>query len=405
MSIEFIPAVCPKCGGELRVPSDKDIVKCMYCGVDVVLNISKENNFDALKMMDLATSSLQAGNSVQAFDYFSRILEQDPNNGVVWLGKATATAMQSTFDSPRFHEAIAYLKKGLQLLPTHPEVKETMVQNLTLILEKNLDLLDDFKHQHEDRAIMAVGQHNDYTFFNLMDERIEIMLSAYWELWEIDPSLELAKSILKYTNMGAFGLNPIFYKSGRSLEQLRRTALEKYPDPFGLKKREEERIAIDPLFRRSHFDKIHEEIIRDELKKVASKYYSGCSVWDIWSQVAGTVKGNEDEFDPTRSVYAWGIVRQEDPWWEREKWDPQVEVIILYDKDENPERYQCIRKGYQPHHCAFSKEELAKTLEKLHTPSAKSIDELRKENEYRKKLIVWENLPWWKKIITERPQY
>lgn len=37
-SMKFIPAKCPSCGGELRVPEDMDVVKCMYCGSDVILH-------------------------------------------------------------------------------------------------------------------------------------------------------------------------------------------------------------------------------------------------------------------------------------------------------------------------------------------------------------------------------
>lgn len=29
-SIEFIPAICPKYGGELRVPKDRDLIICIY---------------------------------------------------------------------------------------------------------------------------------------------------------------------------------------------------------------------------------------------------------------------------------------------------------------------------------------------------------------------------------------
>ena len=33
----FKAAICPSCGGALQVPDDRATVKCMYCGVDVVV--------------------------------------------------------------------------------------------------------------------------------------------------------------------------------------------------------------------------------------------------------------------------------------------------------------------------------------------------------------------------------
>ena len=33
----FKAATCPSCGGALQVPDDRTTVKCMYCGVDVVV--------------------------------------------------------------------------------------------------------------------------------------------------------------------------------------------------------------------------------------------------------------------------------------------------------------------------------------------------------------------------------
>ena len=33
----FVAAKCPQCAGALQVPDDRDIVKCMYCGIDVIV--------------------------------------------------------------------------------------------------------------------------------------------------------------------------------------------------------------------------------------------------------------------------------------------------------------------------------------------------------------------------------
>ena len=44
MPIEFIPAICSNCGGQLRVPEDrKTIIKCIYCGYDIIIHETKSD--------------------------------------------------------------------------------------------------------------------------------------------------------------------------------------------------------------------------------------------------------------------------------------------------------------------------------------------------------------------------
>lgn len=33
----FKPALCPSCGGKMQIPDDMNTVKCMYCGVEVIV--------------------------------------------------------------------------------------------------------------------------------------------------------------------------------------------------------------------------------------------------------------------------------------------------------------------------------------------------------------------------------
>jgi hypothetical protein len=35
--MNFKPALCPSCGGKMQMPDDVNTVKCMYCGVDVLV--------------------------------------------------------------------------------------------------------------------------------------------------------------------------------------------------------------------------------------------------------------------------------------------------------------------------------------------------------------------------------
>ena len=108
MSVEFVPAVCPKCGGELRVPTNVNQIKCMYCGEDIViLNpnvVVTKDDFDPHNMTLLANSALNARNYSEAYGYFSKIIEHDPTNYDAWIGKGFAAGMLTTWEHSRKKE-------------------------------------------------------------------------------------------------------------------------------------------------------------------------------------------------------------------------------------------------------------------------------------------------------------
>jgi len=119
MSVEFIPAVCPKCGGELRVPSNLDVVKCMYCGNEVILNnpnqvnVKVEYSRNINKLQQLARIAEESQNYTESYNFYSQILEVNPDNRVSWLGKARAAAKLCKATSTALDEAISYFEISL----------------------------------------------------------------------------------------------------------------------------------------------------------------------------------------------------------------------------------------------------------------------------------------------------
>ena len=116
-NIEFIPAICPTCGGELRVPKDRDIVKCMYCGIGVILHdpnkIIVETRFDIETILSLAKEAEFIKNFEDAYKYYSQILEHNFENRESWLGKGISAGMLSTSHHLRIDEAEQYFIKGV----------------------------------------------------------------------------------------------------------------------------------------------------------------------------------------------------------------------------------------------------------------------------------------------------
>ena len=112
----FIPATCPSCGGNLQVPDDREKVKCMYCGADIVL--SGDDQVQKHKIdnyLNLARAAEQSDNHPEAYKYFSLVLEADPGHVEAWVGKGTAAGWQSTLASPRLQETVTCFEKALGL--------------------------------------------------------------------------------------------------------------------------------------------------------------------------------------------------------------------------------------------------------------------------------------------------
>lgn len=100
-NINFIPATCPSCGGELRVPDNMGVVKCMYCGKDIIIQIPQEEtkSVNIKALLDLARTAEKLGNFEEAEKYYTQTLEIDSDNIYAWLGRGYCAGMLSTSDS------------------------------------------------------------------------------------------------------------------------------------------------------------------------------------------------------------------------------------------------------------------------------------------------------------------
>jgi len=88
--MNFKPTNCPSCGGQLQVLDDRDSVKCMYCGNEIVLReaIQKIPGSDPSNFIGLAKISANEGNFEKAFYYCDKALELDFKNPDTWFVKA-----------------------------------------------------------------------------------------------------------------------------------------------------------------------------------------------------------------------------------------------------------------------------------------------------------------------------
>jgi DNA-directed RNA polymerase subunit RPC12/RpoP len=85
----FKPAKCPNCAGDLQVPEDRDSVKCMYCGSDIVVReaIKLAGGKNIGNLIFLAKNAYDLEKYGEAFSYYCEALEYDVNNYEAWIGK------------------------------------------------------------------------------------------------------------------------------------------------------------------------------------------------------------------------------------------------------------------------------------------------------------------------------
>jgi tetratricopeptide (TPR) repeat protein len=123
----FKEARCPNCGGELQLPEDKATVKCMYCGGDIIvqeaIHTAEESNVP--NWLILAKAAIDGRNYQEAFNYYTKVLEVDPQNYEAWFGKGEAAGWLSTLADFRLSEMLADIENAIKNAPE--EIRENLI--------------------------------------------------------------------------------------------------------------------------------------------------------------------------------------------------------------------------------------------------------------------------------------
>lgn len=132
----FFAATCPSCKGALQLPDDRDVVKCMYCASSIVIREAQQAaGIPVGNLMKLASDANAAGNAAQAYDYYSRALEQAPSNHEAWLGKGEAAGMLSNLRGLRLAETIVCFRRAVETAPAEKqsEVKKEAARRMNIV--------------------------------------------------------------------------------------------------------------------------------------------------------------------------------------------------------------------------------------------------------------------------------
>lgn len=165
--------VCDICGGKLVMGSG-GIATCDSCGMEYSTERVKEkvqeikgvvrvdNSHMIDNWMNMGKTAAEAGNQKEAYDYFTKVLEVEPNNWRAIYEKGKAAAWQSTLANLRLSELYQAVKSALAIIET-----------LDMSNEEIIDIKNEF--------VVAIYNVNN-AIHNLKKENFERYDDRYFDL-------------------------------------------------------------------------------------------------------------------------------------------------------------------------------------------------------------------------------
>ena len=179
--MKFQPAICPRCGGDLQVPEGHTTVNCMYCGGTVVIEDATRlaEAKSSRNWLSLAKTAMNGGNTEEAYDYYTKVLECDLENWEAWLGKAESAGRLSSLVNFRL-----------------PEMLTDLTTAVGYGNRDGIDLRQRAAHILSDVTIdyFRAAQEHLAEFISLPDiwneyiRRCELMMEAWSAAFEYDPA-------------------------------------------------------------------------------------------------------------------------------------------------------------------------------------------------------------------------
>ncbi|MBN1618484.1 hypothetical protein JW887_04025 [Candidatus Dojkabacteria bacterium] len=128
----FVAAKCPQCGGDLQLDPEKETVFCMHCGSKIVVRdaiktVCIDNSHMIETWMEMGDFAAESGNNKEAYDYYTKVVEAQPNNWRAIFKRGKAAGWQSTLVNVRLMESATSFAKAIDLAPWENDERETII--------------------------------------------------------------------------------------------------------------------------------------------------------------------------------------------------------------------------------------------------------------------------------------
>lgn len=162
----FVAARCPQCGGELQLDNQKETGFCMHCGSRIVVQeairtIRIDNTNKITTWIRMADSAAIAGNNREAYEYYTKVAENDPNNWKAVFLRGKAAGWQSSFSNQRINEYFQGVDDAYEILKKNNPSQKDIIEANKLFGETTFVLIDAFREIVNDILIEKFDRYTE----------------------------------------------------------------------------------------------------------------------------------------------------------------------------------------------------------------------------------------------------
>ena len=200
--MQLIPAKCPDCGGDVKLPEGKTQFTCDYCGGNILVTDLLGSTAVMQNCMMLAYSAIDSKNYKDAYDHFNRAIEIDLHNANAWFGKAVCTGMTKKFNENAYGQMMDLFENAFKYLP--PEKQPVMKKNAAaeiVKVVKNSQKIVQFAG-----VLLELESDSKYSqsFSKDVSSIKETVKNTVLKAQEYDPSNKDVKALLEEINSGVY---------------------------------------------------------------------------------------------------------------------------------------------------------------------------------------------------------
>ena len=117
----FVAAKCPQCGGDLQLDNQMETGFCMHCGSKIVVQeavrkVQVDNSQMIQTWLKMAASARAVNNLEEAYEYYKKVVENDPDNWEAIFYKAAVAGRQSTVGKDRMGELLFGIDEASKII-------------------------------------------------------------------------------------------------------------------------------------------------------------------------------------------------------------------------------------------------------------------------------------------------
>jgi tetratricopeptide (TPR) repeat protein len=200
--MQLIPAKCPDCGADVKIPEGSTQFTCEYCGGNILVTDLLGSTAVMQNCMMLAYSALESKNYKDAYDHFNRAIEIDLKNPNAWFGKAVCTGMTRKFNENAYGQMLDLFESAFKYSPMEkqPAMKKNAAAEIVKVVKHSQKIVQ--------FASVLLDLESDSKFTPSVkkdvDDIKETVKNTMLKAQEYDPSSNDVSALLEEINSGKY---------------------------------------------------------------------------------------------------------------------------------------------------------------------------------------------------------